>query len=150
MGNAIITARGDSLVLENGELRCAFGLGDGRLEMGAPGSGGPVIRGARVHADIRRAGTPARALFGGPGLSHTIGAVSDVHGKGRRAVIRCEASQGIALTLTLRIYDGRPFLILDCAIENTGRTPLNLERITLVDALPESGEGRSEEHTSEL
>lgn len=143
MGNAIITARGDSLVLENGELRCAFGLGDGRLEMGAPGSGGPVIRGARVHADIRRAGTPARALFGGPGLSHTIGAVSDVHGKGRRAVIRCEASQGIALTLTLRIYDGRPFLILDCAIENTGRTPLNLERITLVDALPESGGGVS-------
>lgn len=92
--------------------------------------------------------SPGRAIEGLPGiefisrgkLRQLIGSdlvsgrlsqetLRDAHGRGQLIHIHYLAVSGIAVILRLRMYQTRPFVLLQVSVTNVGREPINIQRL---------------------
>jgi alpha-galactosidase len=91
--------------------------------------------------------TPGRVFEGVPGVefvvrrrTHTLTAyeltagrdaehqLDDVHGRANELQLQYQEAQGLALSLRIRLYQGRPFALLRLCVTNVGTTPMRLQR----------------------
>ncbi len=89
----------------------------GRVFEGVPGV--EVVHHRRVHT------LTARELNAGRDTERQI---EDVHGKASELQLQYQEAQGLALTLRIRLYQGRPFALLRLCVANVGTTPVRLRR----------------------
>lgn len=55
--------------------------------------------------------------------------ITDLHGPAQELQVHFQEAQGLALSLHVRLYPGRPFVLMRLSVANVGRDPVKLRRL---------------------
>lgn len=136
MTSTICRTQDHQLLLESPFITLQYDLRDDRLSLSPAGKAYPRLDGAHMGLRAALAGQPPVFI---QGLDHPQAveqhAFQDIHGPGLELCLKGRAKGfPFALSLTFRVYEAHPFLLLRLAAQNLGSQPLYMHELSLLQA----------------